>query len=940
MLLERGRINGYFEASQFGEHFDTILWKTTPRRYEAARIANAHSSGSILPSMTLSRGHKLGAYEVVGLLGAGGMGEVYRARDTNLGRDVALKVLPDAFARDLDRVGRFRREAQVLASLNHPHIASIYGFEDAHAADSGSDAPVLVLELVDGPTLADRLVHGAMTLDDAWPIARQICEALEAAHDHGVVHRDLKPANIKVRSDGTVKVLDFGLAKAFDPTPLQSGVSQSPTLISPAVTQAGVIMGTAAYMSPEQARGRVVDKRADVWAFGCVLYEMLVGARPFGGDDVAETLARVIERQPDWQALERVAPSGVVRVVRRCLQKEPVNRLRDIADARLELHEAIAGAAHGMPPDRASADRRFWWPVIGALAVGVVIGIAAGGLPGLRRGTAAPVSNSDVRLSAAINLPGDALLALDAEAAEVGFDSTLLALSPDGKTLVWVGSSGGTVRLFARQLDSYDVRPLPGTEGALHAFFSPDGRSVGFLTNSKLKTHSFVTGTTTTICDVSTGVVGTWTSGDELFFGAEEGRRLFRVSAGGGSPVLAADAVEGVRYGHVTPDGTSVLVTYRRAGIGADFAQVRLVNLATRETRTLTTDGYDARLTPGNRLVFGRSGRVFAATFDPNTQSIGDPVPIASNVRMHALYPHLQVALSDAGVLAYVPGGDVAVASIAWVDRQGKAEFLPIEPRVYGRFDLSDDGRRLAVQVGDTNDYIVIHDMLRGSSQRLSTTDSAGWPKWSPGGDLLAYTSFGEGKPYRILVQRVDSDRPPVAIVESQGRLTPSTWSPDGRRLTFYEFPGNRIATISIPAEGAAPPPEAEYLNLAASSHDISADGRWLVYTDAGINVRALPLGEQVYKLTDSGTEPKWCRGCNEIVYRSGNRWFSASVRTAPMFDWSPPRMILQTEFNDSPGPSFSLSADGQRILVVKRREERPRNTIHVIHGWVSQLGT
>jgi eukaryotic-like serine/threonine-protein kinase len=884
----------------------------------------------------LTPGHRVGPYEVVAKLGEGGMGEVYRARDTNLRRDVALKVLPEAFARDPDRLARFRREAQVLASLNHPHIASIYGLEESPpVTGSGQPVQALVLELVDGPTLADRLVHGPLSLDEAWPIARQIAEALEAAHDHGVVHRDLKPANIKIRADGTVKVLDFGLAKAFDPTSIGADVTQSPTLISPAATRVGVIMGTAAYMSPEQARGKAVDKRADVWAFGCVLYEMLVGTRPFDGDDVSQTMARVIERDPDWAALARVAPTAVVQVVRRCLQKDAQSRLRDIGDARLELQEAVTrGTGAEAPVDGAGARRRLPLSLIAALAVGLVLGIALGVLPGLRRGAAPPAPNRDLRLNAEINLPGDALLALDSEAADVGFDSTLLDLSPDGRTLVWVGSSSGVIRLFARQLDSFEVRALPGTEGALHPFFSPDGRSVGFLTNSKLKTHSFVTGTTTTICDVGTGVVGTWTAGDELFFGSEEGRRLFRVSARGGAPMLAGDAIEGVRYGHVTPDGKFVLVTYRREGIGADFAQVRLVNLATKETKTLTTDGYDARLTPGGRLVFGRSGRVFAATFDPEAQSIGDPVPIASNVRMHALYPHLQLATSDAGVLAYVPGGDVAVASIAWVDRQGKAEFLPIEPRVYGRFDLSDDGRRLAIQVGDTNDYIVIYDMVRGSSRRLSTADSAGWPKWSPAADLLAYTSFGEGKPYRIMVRRVDSDRPPVAVAESQTRLTPSTWSPDGRRLTFYEYPSDRIATVSVPGEGATSTSKADYLNFASSTHDISVDGRWLVYAQAGINVRALPLGEQIYKVSDTGTEPKWCRTCNEIVYRSGNRWFSAEVRTSPTFDWKPPRMILQTQFNDSPGPSFSLSPNGQRILIVKRTEDRPRNTIHLVQGW------
>jgi hypothetical protein len=324
---------------------------------------------------------------------------------------------------------------------------------------------------------------------------------------------------------------------------------------------------------------------------------------------------------------------------------------------------------------------------------------------------------------------------------------------------------------------------------------------------------------------------------------------------------------------------------------------------------------------------------VFAARFDSERQTVGDPIPIASDVRMHALYPYLQLAVSD-NALVYVPGGDVAVASIAWVSRQGQTEFLPIEPRVYGMFDLSDDGRRLAIQVGDTKDFILLYDLERGSSRRLPAADSAGWPKWSASGEMLAYTSFAEGKPYRIMVQQVDSDRPPVSVAESSTRLTPSTWSPNDRQLTFYEYPTNSIAVVSVPLDGAAPSPP-QPLSFVASTHDLSPDGAWLAYADEGISVRALPVGERVQKISDIGTEPKWCRTCNEIVFRSGNRWFATEVKAGQVFDWKPPRMILQTQFNDSPGPSFALSPDGQRILVVKRKEERPRNTIRVIHSWL-----
>ena len=693
-----------------------------------------------------------------------------------------------------------------------------------------------------------------------------------------------------------------------------------------------MIMGTAAYMSPEQARGRVVDKRADIWAFGCVLYEMLTGKRAFAGDEASDTIAKIIEREPDWSTLDPVAPASMSRLVRRCLQKDPRDRLRDIGDARIELREAQASpSAETSSPVRGARTRaaRLSVGLLAAAAVGALAAYLA--LPQAPAG-AAPTRGGE-RLSAEINLGADAPLALDAEAASIGYDPTLLDVSPDGRTLVYVGLSGGTSRLFARRLDSFEVRALPGTEGAIHPFFSPDGRSVGFLTNDQLKTHSLASATTTTICNVQNGVVATWTADGQVLFVSEEGRRLQRVSARGGVPETVAEAREGYQYGRALPDGRHAFVTYRRDGISHDYAQILLLDIAAGTTRQLSLDGLDARFVAPEHLVFGRSGRAFAVRFDlARLEVSGEPIPVATDVRMAALQPHMQLAASG-GSLVYVPGGNVSESTFVWHDRNGEAEALQLEARVYGAFDLSDDGRQIAVQTADNKDYVLIYDVARGTSRRLASTDSAGWPKWSATADALAFTSFAEGKPYRVLTQQMDSDRPSAVIAESANRPTPNTWV--GGRLSFYEFPGNRIALVPIAADGTAA--AAQYLSFTGSNHDVSADGRWIVYSDdaTGLNIRPLAGGERVRKIAEIGVEPRWCRGCDEIVYRNGNRWYSIRVHVGDDIEWEPPTLVLQTEFVDSPGQSWALSADGQRILVLKSTVVATRTRMHVITGWL-----
>ena len=524
--------------------------------------------------MPLNVGDRLGPYEITGELGAGGMGIVLRARDTKVDRDVALKVLPEAFTQDPDRLARFEREAKVLASLNHPNIGSIYVLEEAE----GGKFRALVLELVEGPTLADRIKRGPIPLDEALPIAKQIAEALEAAHEQGVIHRGLKPANIKVREDGTVKVLDFGLAKAFQPDASDPNMSQSPTIsLTAAATQRGMVLGTAAYMAPEQAKGKPIDKRADIWAFGAVLFEMLTGQKPFVGDDVSKTLARVIDREPDWSALPKNVPPVLGTFLRGCLEKNPKQRVHDVADVRLAMEGAFEPAVTAVSEPTASLTLRVWQRPSGIAATALMT-LALGALAvwGLRVPDVPSVTRFTVQLPSAL-VPGP---------------GPPLALSRDGGRLVYAIGSG---QLYSRSLDQLEATAIPGTDGARVPFFSPDGQWVGFADNQALEKVSLAGGPPFTLCPVPAVPGGaTWGQDETIVFTDQSRSGLMVVSAAGGEPTpLTTVNSENGEMDHLwpdmTPDGRAVLFTVWSGSV--ETAQIAVVSLATGEQTTLTVEG-------------------------------------------------------------------------------------------------------------------------------------------------------------------------------------------------------------------------------------------------------------------------------------------------------------------------------------------------------------
>jgi serine/threonine-protein kinase len=877
-------------------------------------------------------GSRLGPYEITAQIGAGGMGEVYRATDTNLKRTVAIKVLPEAVSTDVDRLARFQREAEVLARLNHPNIASIYGLENSDGIAA------LVMELVEGPTLADRIAQGPLTVDEAVISARQIADALDAAHEQGIVHRDLKPANIKVTADGAVKVLDFGLAKVVEPS-LAGSASRMDlaTATSPAETRAGLILGTAAYMSPEQARGRRVDKRTDIWAFGCVLYEMLTGRRAFTGDDVVGTLAAVVKESPDWSELPGETPEPLRRLLIRLLEKDSRRRVRDIGDARAEL-DALDTRSD------APTTRRLSW-IVTAAAVGLVTGALA-----VWMATRDPRTEPPQVLHVSVRLPPDQRIVA------TGNDLLRIAISPDGKRIVYPANR----RLHLRPLDSRASTPIANTENATAPFFSPDGQSIGFIQNARLTTLPLSGGTPAALAEVVLFAGGRWGADGTIVY-ADGARGIFRVASTGGTPVQVAAAESGVVVvPEVLPDSKWVLYSQSSAVTGATVIRQLGVpgtkagqfetiafNLETGERRVILKNGPVAYLPTGHLMYGADQDGVFVAPFDALRAEVTGPEIWIDVSQRNAMIGDV----SQSGTLVFVKILPDVRRVPTWLTREGNATPLPIESGPYRFPRLSPDGMRLAVTRAEprqnTSDIWIYDVDGAGAPMRLTFDGQSTTPVWTSDGLRLAFSMSGRG-PSRLFTGNTDGSGRPLLLAEGANVRLPYAWFGGNTKLVYTEIRAGQLDIGMVDSRAG------DRLLLSSVANetrpDVSPDGRWLAYmsNESGgrdeIFVRPMEVvesgkGQESGKWqvsTDGGHSPVWVGG-RELVYRAPGRIMSVTIRDGPTFRSETPRPLFADPYvNDQGGRSYDVAPDGRFLML--QDEANSADEIHLIVNWFEEL--
>ena len=859
------------------------------------------------------------------------MGEVYQAHDTKLGRDVAIKVLPEAFAHDAERLSRFQREAKMLAALNHPNIATIYGLEQS------DDTHFLIMELVAGETLAERIKREEkVPVEEALAIAQQIAEALEAAHEKGIIHRDLKPANVKVTPEGKVKVLDFGLAKAFAGDAANDDPSNSPTL-SMAATMHGVVLGTAAYMSPEQARGKTVDKRTDIWAFGCVMYELLTGKQAFQGDDITDILAAVVRAEPDWQALPAATPMQVRTLLRRCLQKDKTLRLRDAGDARIEIQEALAAPAATAAPTAAAATKgwreRVTWPAIaGALALIAV----AFGVGFVLRSPKPPQPLQQVRLSAEIGADANLYTAYGASA----------ILSPDGTRLALVAiGSDQKRRIYTRSLGQFQATVLSGTENARDPFFSPDGQWIGFFADGKLKKTSVQGGAGVTLCDASDDRGGSWGEDSTIVFSAQNRAALSKVSSAGGTPqpLTTLDKQTGQttqRWPQVLPGSKAVLFTSNTPSTNYEDAEIDVYSIASGQRKTVQRGGYYARYLPSGHLAYAHGGTLFVVPFDLKRLEVtGQPVPILENVVINPGQGVAQFSFSETGTLAYVAGGGAGQSvSIYWMDHEGKFSPLRETPGNYLNPAFSPDGKHLALEISDgKRSDIWMYEWERDTLTRLTFAgETNSYPVWTPDGQRITYSSREKGGTPNVWWIRADGAGNPQRLTNGKNIEYPRSWRPDGKVLALTQVdPSSDFDIVTLPIEGNEnsswkPGEPKPFLNspFAEVQPAFSPDGRWLAYSsnesaDYEVYVRPFPgPGGKRQISSGGGGYPKWSRDGKELFYRSADSKIMvvSYIASGDSFHADKPRLWSSGQFTDlGPGNyNFDPHPDGKRFAVLK----------------------
>jgi serine/threonine-protein kinase len=875
---------------------------------------------------------RLGSYQILGLIGAGGMGEVYRAFDSKLKREVAIKILPDAMADEPERISRFEREAELLASLNHTNIAIVHDFQQE------AERRFFVMELVEGETLAERLHNGPLAVDETLRIAGQIAEALDAAHQKGIIHRDLKPANIKIAAGGRVKVLDFGLAKILESTERAVTTSNMPTAMSD--TAGGVILGTAAYMSPEQARGKPVDKRTDIWALGCVIYEMLTGKQAFAGDNASDTIAAILRGEPDWQALPAGTPQRIRVLLERCLRKDSRQRLNDAADARIEIEDAAADPPAPVPVPSRSMNRRPSALILALLAGAAIAGVFAWIFTRVSSETPSPMHLS-------FSLPLQTASGMDINA------NHRLAISPDGRKIVYEATVGDKRQLYLRLLGGPEGKLIEGTTDPRNPFFSPDSEWIAFGQGQHLQKVAVSGGSPVTICELSGTAFygGDWGEGNTIVFVPDVNGGLWSVSANGGTPqpILKTDAARDmVSFSdpQVLPAAKGVLFTLASAHASSvDDLDVAVLAPGSSVPRILIPGGYNPRYVPSGQIIYSRDGALLSVGFDLSALAVtGTPVSVVTG--LEKTWGGSNYSLSNNGTLVYEPDtGRKNGRVFAMVDFKGNVQPVPIAPANFDEFSVSPDGRFLAGRVFSIIDDIWVYNLASGMPLRLTfgSLDKV-FPQWTPDGKRIAYgTRTG-----KIFWQPSDGTGQSEELTRGDNPRYPISFSPDGRLMAFVEVhPSRREDIWLMPLDGNRQPQELLATDAREADATFSPDGHWLAYVsdETGrdeIFIRPIGAsGGRKQLSSEGGTHPVWTENGRELFFMKGDQLAKISLDGQGNSAGHDQVLFPVPKFEDKqidPRSAFAIMPDGQHFIFEYGNTSSSTTHYNVVLNWFTEL--